>query len=144
MIAATDAIETGEDRSMKRVFPAAFQATAILAVALFVPRPSAAPSDSWEGVRLIEPGKSVHVRLLSGKAVKGKVESWSSEGLQLRQSRGVSFVAGMSRGRRVGWAAWIGGGAGFALGAGICGGSGDCDDHPATIGEPGRTEESHA
>lgn len=131
---------------MKHVFPAAIRATAILAVALLVPRPSPAQSDSWERVRLIEPGKGVHVRLLSGKTVKGKMESWSGEGLRLRQSRGnvvpvsksdvqrVSFVAGMSRGRRAAWAALIGGGGGFALGAGVCGGSGDCDYHPAAIG----------
>lgn len=131
---------------MKQLLSAAFQATVVLAVAFFHARSSAAQSESWERVRLIESGKGVYVKLASGATVKGKMESWSVDGLEVRQSKNkvvpvakgdverVSMVTGMSRGRRAGWAALIGGGAGAALGAGVCSGqSADCDIHPAAV-----------
>lgn len=128
---------------MKSALAAASQATVVLAVVLSYPPRAAAQSDPWDRVRLIEVGKNVQVKLLSGKTVKGKMKSWSPEGMQLRKGEDnvvpvakadvqrVSYVAGMSRGNRAGWAFLIGGGAGAALGAAACRPSSDCEIHPA-------------
>ncbi|HOK44611.1 MAG TPA: hypothetical protein PLA43_15560 [Bryobacteraceae bacterium] len=91
-----------------------------------------AQADPWERVRLIEQNANVHVKLHSGKTVKGKMESWNTDGLSVRQGksrvlavaksdvRQVVLPIGMSRGRRAAWGLAIGGGVGGGFGGAIC------------------------
>jgi molybdopterin-binding protein len=105
-------------------------ALALLLVALIYQQTCLAQVDPWERVKLIEPGKNVHVKLQSGKTVKGKMEAWSADGLTVRQGKQkvaavaksdvaqVALVIGKSRGRKAMWAGLITGSAvGGFLGA---------------------------
>ena len=104
--------------------------------------------DPWERVKLIEPGKKVQVKLLSGKTLNGKMEAWSAEGLRVRQGKDkdvpvaksavtrVALVTGMSRGRKAAWAGGITGGiigglSGVACASGGCDGDVGCRSLPA-------------
>jgi len=114
-------------------------ALALLLVALLYQQTCLAQVDPWERVKLIEDGKKVQVKLLSGVTVNGKMEGWSTDGLSVRQGKNrvvpvakadiaqVAMVGGMSRGRKALWAGGIvGGGLGGVLVAG-CASSGGCD-----------------
>jgi hypothetical protein len=94
--------------------------------------------DPWERINLIEKGKSVSIILVSGDTVSGKMDEWRLDGLVLRKGKiktvtvaradaaKVYLVAGMSRGRRAGWAFGIGGAAGAGLyGAAVAAGGSD-------------------
>jgi hypothetical protein len=77
-------------------------------------------TDPWERVKLIENGKTVSVKLASGKTVRGKMDEWKPDGLVVRlgadktvtvaraDAAKVYLAAGMSRGRRATWAFGIG------------------------------------
>ena len=83
-------------------------------------QPGFSQTDPWERVKLIENGKSVSVKLASGKTVRGKMDEWRPDGLVVRQEADktvtvaradaakVYLAAGMSRGRRATWAFGIG------------------------------------
>jgi hypothetical protein len=95
--------------------------------------------DPWERVRLIEQGKSVSIKLLSGNTVSGKMDEWQADGLVIRKRKDktvtiprpdvarVYLNAGMSRGHRAAWAFGIGGGTGAALYGGVAAASGGVD-----------------
>ncbi len=82
------------------------------------------------------------VTLNSGERVNGKMGAWSPEALAVLKGKDtaaqlaksdiakVALVAGMSRGRRAGWAALIGGVAGAALAGGGCAAGAECDIPP--------------
>jgi hypothetical protein len=118
---------------------------AILAAALYCQQTCLGQTGPWERLQLIESGKAVHVKLRSGRTVKGKIESWTSDGLSLRQGkdkvvslersdvRQVAMQAGMSRARRATWAGLIGGAAGDGLGGAICAGDKGCDANPGVM-----------
>ena len=112
---------------MERIQRAVNHAVALLLAALLCGQTCLAQVDPWERVKLIEPGKNVHVRLHSGTTVKGRMESWNPDGLSVRQGKDkvvplaksdiarVAMATGLSRGRKAGYAALIGGGAGAAI-----------------------------
>ncbi len=68
--------------------------------------------DPWERVKLVESGKRLAVKLHSGRSVNGKMETWSADGVAVRQGKDrvvqvkksdvaqVAMVMGMSRGRK--------------------------------------------
>ena len=125
----------------------ALSTTLVFALIVTLGRPVCfAQVDAWERVRLVEPGKKVSVTLKSGKSVNGKMHAWSADGVTLLQGKDrvvqvpradvtkVAMAAGMSRGRRAGYAALIGGGVGAGLFTGLCAGDSDCDIAPASIG----------
>lgn len=78
--------------------------------------------DPWEHVRIIQPGRSIYVRLHTGKAMKGRMDAWRADGLSL-QRRGkvvsidksevaqVALLIGKSRGRKALYAGLITGAA---------------------------------
>ncbi len=105
--------------------------------------------DPWERVRLIEPGRRVQVVRTDGKSFEGAMKSWTADGLSVEQ-RGnkvrdvpkaevarVAMVGGMSRAKRAGYGAAIGGAIGFAVYAALCAGAGGCDFSPALVGAAG-------
>ena len=122
---------------------------ALVVLGLFIPQTCFAQLDPWERVRLIEPGKRVKVVRLDGKSLSGRMQAWSSEEIAILQGNGnvarvskrevasVALQAGMSRGRKAGWAALIGAGLGFAVFGGACASSGDCFVSPAGVGAAG-------
>jgi hypothetical protein len=122
---------------------------AILSIGLSISQPLSAQVDPWERVKLIEPGKSVHVKLHTGRTVKGRMESWNAEGLSLRQGKdkvvnltksdvaAVAMPTGMSRGRKAAYGALVGGGVGAGLMGGVCAAGADCDVHPGAMAAGG-------
>ncbi len=100
--------------------------------------------DPWERVKLIEDGKKVSVKLLSGKTLNARMEGWSTDGLSVRQGKDkvvpvakadvaeVAMVIGMSRGRKALWAGGIVGGGLGAVVAAACA-SGGCEISPAAM-----------
>ena len=88
--------------------------------------------DPWERVKLVEPGKKLSVKLHSGRSVNGKMETWSADGVAVRQGKDrvvqvkksdvaqVAMVMGMSRGRKAAWAGGITGGAVGGIVAAAC------------------------
>ena len=123
---------------MKRTVPALKHAIALLLVGLLYHQPSLAQVDPWERIKLIEQGKRVNVTLHSGKTVKGRMESWTADGLSVRQGKDkvvpvaksevarVAMVTGMSRGRKASYAGLITGGILGGLWGGLCAAEG-CD-----------------
>ena len=86
---------------------------------------SFAQTTPWERVRFIEPGRKIEVRQQSGKAVTGKFEGMTDQGIQVRQDknvvairqeevRSVALVIGKSRSTKSA--------IGFGVTAGILGG----------------------
>jgi len=81
-----------------------------------------AQDDPWERVKLVEPGKKLAVKLHSGRSVNGKMETWSADGVAVRQGKDrvvqvkksdvaqVAMVSGMSRARKASYAFLITGG----------------------------------
>ena len=100
--------------------------------------------DPWERIKLIEPGKKLAVRLLSGKTVKGKMELWTSDGLSIRQGKEklrtiskfdvarLALLTGRSRGRKALYAGLIAAGAGAGLMGAACANNG-CYAQPAIL-----------
>src|SRR5574340_140454 len=94
---------------MKRKVSFLNHAIALLLVALVYHQTCLAQVNPWERVKLIEPGKSVSVKLHSGKTVKGKMEAWNDDGLSVRKGKDkvvevaksdvaqVAMVTGMTR-----------------------------------------------
>ncbi len=129
---------------MKHAMRVLNHAVALLLAALLYQQTCLAQVNPWERIKLIEPGKNVHVKLHSGKTVKGKMESWSADGLSVRQGKKkvvpvaksdvaqVAMVAGMSRGRRAAYAGLIGGGVGAAVFGGTCASS-NCEVPPGAV-----------
>jgi hypothetical protein len=88
--------------------------------------------DPWERVKLVEPGKKLSVKLHSGRSVNGKMETWSTDGVAVRQGKDrvvqvkksdvaqVAMVMGMSRGRKAAWAGGITGGTVGGIVGGVC------------------------
>jgi hypothetical protein len=115
----------------------------ILSFGICSPEAAFAQVDPWERVKLIEPGKSVHVKLNAGRTVKGRMESWTAEGLTVRQGKDkvvnltksevarVAMVTGMSRGRKAAYGGAIGGAIGAGVTAGICAAS--ICDYPGAV-----------
>ncbi len=106
-------------------------------VALVHQQTCLAQIDPWERIKLIEEGKKVQVKLLSGKTLNGKMEAWSPEGLTVRQGNDkvvpvaksdvaqVAMVSGMSRGTKASYAGLITGGVVGGLTLAACASS-DC------------------
>ena len=105
-------------------------------------------TDPWERVKLIENGKTVSVKLASGKTVRGKMDEWRPDGLVVRQEADktvtvaradaakVYLAAGMSRGRRATWAFGIGAAAMAGLiGVAVASDSGGRESTGAIIAE---------
>jgi hypothetical protein len=98
--------------------------------------------DPWERVKLVEPGKKLSVKLHSGRSVNGKMETWSTDGVAVRQGKDrvvqvkksdvaqVAMVMGMSRARKAALAGGITGAIGGGLGGLVCAGLG-CDGEEA-------------
>jgi len=61
-------------------------AVVILLVNLLCWQVCFAQVDAWERVKLIEPGKKVSIKLLSGQTVNGRMETWSADGRRPRPS----------------------------------------------------------
>jgi hypothetical protein len=90
--------------------------------------------DPWERVKLVEPGKKLSVKLHSGKSVNGKMETWSADGVAVRQGKDrvvqvaksdvaqVEMVSGLSRGRKALIAFLVAGGTGVTAMAIDCAG----------------------
>ena len=107
---------------MRHTMKALRNTLALMLVALLYHETCLAQVDPWERVKLIEEGKKVQVKLLSGKTLNGTMEAWSTDGLSIRQGKDklvpvakadvtqVAFVTGMSRGRKAAWAGGITGG----------------------------------
>ncbi len=119
-------------------------AVVILLVNLLCWQVCFAQVDPWERVKLIEPGKKVSVKLLSGQTVNGRMEAWNADGLSVRRGKDkllplaqptiaqVAMVTGMSRGHKAGYAALIAGGATASLwGLACLGNRGGCDAYVA-------------
>ena len=118
-------------------------AVVILLVNLLCWQVCFAQVDPWERVKLIEPGKKVSVKLLSGQTVNGRMEAWSADGLSVRQGKDkllplaqptiaqVAMVTGMSRGRKALYAGVITGGITGGLTAAACASSYSYCDFPA-------------
>jgi hypothetical protein len=95
---------------------------ALMVVALLYQQMCLAQVDPWERVKLIEEGKKVQVKLLSGKTLNGNMAAWNPEGITVRQGKDkvvpvaksdvaqVAMVSGMSRGRKAAYAGLIAGG----------------------------------
>ena len=128
---------------MKRAIGFLNNTFTLLMVALLYHQTCLAQVDPWERVKLIEQGKNVSVKLHSGKTVSGKIESWSTDGLSVRQGKDkvtplaksdvaqVALVTGMSRGRKAAYGFMIGGAAGAGIGgAAAAGNGGGCCDVP--------------
>lgn len=85
----------------------------------------------------------------SGTTVKGKMESWNTEGLSLRQVNDkvvklaksdvaqVAIATGWSRGRKAAYGLLIGAGAGAGFLGGTCAASAGCDVPPAAMAAGG-------
>lgn len=98
----------------------------LLLVVLLCQQTCLAQVDPWERIKLIEAEKKVQVKLRSGETVKGKMGTWSADGLTVLRGKNksvpaakadvaqVAMVRGISRARR----ALYGSGA-LAAGSGI-------------------------
>jgi hypothetical protein len=129
---------------MKRTMGVFNNAFALLLMALLYHQTGQAQVDPWERIKLIEQGKNVSVKLHSGQTVKGRMESWSADGLGVRQGKGkvapvaksdvaqVAMVTGMSRGRKATYAGLIAGGIMGGLTGAACASAG-CDADPAFV-----------
>ncbi len=119
-------------------------ALGLLLVELLCWQTCLAQIDPWERVKLIEDGKKVSVKLLSGKTLNARMEGWSTDGLSVRQGKDkvvpvakadvaeVAMVSGMSRGRKALWAGGIVGGGLGGVAAAACA-SAHCDVPPAAL-----------
>lgn len=97
-------------------------AIVFLLVALLYHQTCLAQVEPWERVKLIEPGKNVNVKLHSGKTVRGRMASWNTDELTVRQGKDkvvpvaksdvaqVAMVIGRSRKRKAAYAGLITGG----------------------------------
>jgi hypothetical protein len=130
---------------MRHTMKALRNTLALMLVALVYQQTCLAQVDPWERVKLIEEGRKVQVKLLSGKTLNGKMEAWSTDGLSIRQGKDkrvvpvaksdvtqVAFVTGMSRGRKAAYAGVITGGVLGGLTLLACAKS-DCDIPPAAV-----------
>jgi hypothetical protein len=121
-------------------------AAAFLLVALPYHQNCLAPVDPWQRVKTIEHRKSVQVKLRSGKTVKGKMESWSAEGISVRRDNDrvitlaksdvarVAMLTGMSRNKKGAYGMLIGGVAGGVVMGKACASMSDCDVSPSGMG----------
>jgi hypothetical protein len=124
-------------------------ATVILLAPFMLQLACLAQVDAWERIKLIEPGRSVHVKVQSGKTVKGKFESWSPDKLGLRQGKDrvvdvgraevvrIAVVTGRSRRSRAGYAGLIGGAVGAGLLGVACAAGSGCDVSPGAMAAGG-------
>ena len=129
---------------MKRTIGRLNHVIALLLAALLYQPASLAQVDPWERIKLIEPGKKVSVKLHSGRAVNGRMESWSADGLSVRKGKDhvaavaksdvaqVAMVTGMSRKRKALYAGLITGGILGGLAGAACA-SGGCEVDPAFV-----------
>lgn len=120
---------------MKRSHVLIHYAVVLLLLVVLHHQTCLAQVEPWQRVNLIEQGKRVHVKLHSGKTVKGKMESWNTDGLTIRQGKDkivsltksdvaqVVMPIGMSRGRKAAYGGLIGGGIGAALFGAVCAGA---------------------
>jgi len=95
-----------------------------------------AQADPWERISVVADGKKVAVKILSGKAVNGKMVAWAPDSLTVTQRSDktvqlaksdvtqVLLVTGRSRGEKAGWAFLIGGGVGGAVLGAVMGSEG--------------------
>src|SRR5689334_7633018 len=98
----------------------------------------ATAQSEWDRVQIIQPGRSVQVKLHSTKTIKGQMDAWRADGLSVRQGKSVTSIdrsqvaevallIGRSRGRKALLAGAITAGAvGGVLGAAYAGASDDC------------------
>jgi len=78
-------------------------AVVILLVNLLCWQVCFAQVDPWERVKLIEPGKKVSVKLLSGRTVNGRMEAWSGRAQRAAgEGQGATFGATHYRASRHG------------------------------------------
>ena len=42
---------------------------------------------NWELVRVIQPGRSVQVKLYSTRTIKGRMDAWPADGMSVRQGK---------------------------------------------------------
>jgi hypothetical protein len=123
---------------MKRTRTALKNAAALVLAALLYQQTSLAQVDPWERIKLIDQGKKVNVKLHSGRTVNGRMESWDTGGLGVRQGKDkvvpvaksdvaqVAMVGGLSRARKAAYAGLIAGGITGGLMGAACSSS-DCD-----------------
>lgn len=135
---------------MKRTMGVSKSAIALVLMALLYHQTCLAQVDAWERTKLIEQGKNVSVKLHSGQMLQGRMESWNTDGLSVRQGNDkvvpvaksdvaqVAMVTGMSRGRKAAYAGLIAGGIGGGLTAVACvNSSSTCDVPPAALAAGG-------
>lgn len=98
--------------------------------------------DPWERVKLIQPGKKIHIGLHSGQTVKGRMEQWNPETVMVRIGKDkissvsksdvarVALITGMSRGRKATYAGLITGGVLGGIVLAACAAGGGCEVSP--------------
>jgi hypothetical protein len=96
-------------------------------------------------VKLIEPGRKVSVTVRGGRSIKGRMQTWSPDAVAVLQGKDkvvrvpkdevstLAMVVGLSRAKRAGYAAAIGGASGAALFGALCAGDDDCDVSPSLV-----------
>ena len=117
---------------MKSAWKALRQSATPMLVCLLCCQMCLAQVDPWERVRLIESGMKVQVKLISGKTVNAKMDTWSADGLSVLQGKQASvgipkseiaqvwMATGISRKRKAAYAGLITGGAIGGLIGGAC------------------------
>lgn len=87
-------------------------AMVLMLAALIFQLTAFAQTDAWARVQLVQPGKKIYVRMVTGSAVTGIMAGWSENAVTVRRGKDkvvviqksnvaqVAMVSGMSRGRK--------------------------------------------